>query len=465
MVSRAHPLEVEGLSSMESNSSEKESNGPGPALSVIDEDQPGTNIIGTVTSTYGTSKVLAGMHQETKLRGLCDVVFEVEGEECPAHKAALGAVSDVFTAMFTCGMRESISKEVPIKIPLGPEVNLTVFRDMLTFVYLGRVPVTHDSCRALVRLGGMYQVTGLVDAVETFLIRRLSVKNCVQEWYYAADNMLPKLQQASLESICFHLQELHSTPSISSCSRTLIEEVLKSGSGNVVAKLKALGSWIFGDEVNRKTLCDSLLRMLLPLHLSDRAKSLKAGIQLVRLSAFSEIARFILCDLLQKETRRPEYSIRVNKSDIDWGAKDLKVGERRTLIEISKEVRGVLKNKRGHQSNWTDSPDGSFRVCLYVSSNFRSESNRSLTVFLVSHILDPAKKDEGMELSFRVEILHKVGDERRMFSKQLTKKLTNKTNIHGFPAFIPLDVLKKREGLYNWERDSVRLNVLLYRAS
>ncbi len=46
---------------------------------------------------------------------LCDVTVIVDDESFRAHKAILVAISDVFRAMFTSGLRESSSTEVVLQ--------------------------------------------------------------------------------------------------------------------------------------------------------------------------------------------------------------------------------------------------------------------------------------------------------------------------------------------------------------
>ena len=61
-------------------------------------------------------KQLAGGLQHLRQQNiLCDITLTVDDESFRAHKAVLVAVSDVFRAMFTSGLKESNSEAITLQ--------------------------------------------------------------------------------------------------------------------------------------------------------------------------------------------------------------------------------------------------------------------------------------------------------------------------------------------------------------
>uniref|UniRef100_A0AAY4EF92 BTB domain-containing protein n=1 Tax=Denticeps clupeoides TaxID=299321 RepID=A0AAY4EF92_9TELE len=76
---------------------------------------------------------------------LSDCTVCVAGQEFKAHKSILAARCPVFRAMFTHDMRESRTNHVDIK-----DMELDIFKEILTFSYTGTAPNVHQMASELI---------------------------------------------------------------------------------------------------------------------------------------------------------------------------------------------------------------------------------------------------------------------------------------------------------------------------
>lgn len=420
--------------------------------------------IGMISSTYGTCKIMTGMYEKAREGKLCDAVFLVGGEECPAHKAALATASDVFESMFTNGMKESRDgDDGPIKVRLGPEVTVDVFRDVLKFVYLGSVEVTSDSVLSLLRVGDMYQVKGLVRAVESLLIKKVCVGNCVGEWRRAVDNNLAGLRRAALECIGENLEKLYSDSGFQHLLQELIMEILMSKAiKNTALKVKAFVSWVLVDQPGRREKCDSMLCLLPHDGLDTREDISSAGIELVKLCSFSERARWMVSFLFKKGARPQMDCVGITNRDSNWIVRDLKSTTHRRLMEFSEEVCGILRCKDEVSTIWISAPDRSFRARIIIHSPdlFGNDLFRSISMHVDNFEVD--YRSIVVPLTFRIGMMDNYG--RPHFSSIQSAEFRRDAPFHVIRSFISHKKLKiNRKGLYNPSKDSVKLVVLLYR--
>ena len=96
------------------------------------------------------------------------IVCETEEKEVvkiPVHKAVLGARSPVFNAMFAHNMSEAQTKEVNII-----DLNLPTVRDMLSYMYVGKIEDLNTRSLCLLEAADKYQLSELKAGCINFLI-------------------------------------------------------------------------------------------------------------------------------------------------------------------------------------------------------------------------------------------------------------------------------------------------------
>jgi speckle-type POZ protein len=105
-----------------------------------------------------------------------DIIFKVRGCEFPAHKSILSVRSEVFAAMFQHPTKENLTNQIKIE-----DIEPDVFRELLRFIYTGRVQVDKLETMAvsLFKAADKYLLDQLKMTCENHFLRHMSPENCV----------------------------------------------------------------------------------------------------------------------------------------------------------------------------------------------------------------------------------------------------------------------------------------------
>ena len=128
----------------------------------------------------------------------CDVIVEVKGKECKAHKAVLAASSPFFLTLLESNMRES--NEHLIKVELE-EATASIMEDVLKYVYTGNVSVTEENAHNLIATADYLLLPGLKSLACDFLKGILATENCVFNYYFAERYQCMNLMEECRELI------------------------------------------------------------------------------------------------------------------------------------------------------------------------------------------------------------------------------------------------------------------------
>ena len=112
----------------------------------------------------------------------CDVTVAVKGKEFKAYKVVLAAASPFFLSLLESDMRERNWQRIEIKLE---EATASVMEDVLQYIYTGNVTVTEESCHKLIATAEYLLLPGLKTLASVFLKGKLTVENCVFNYYYA----------------------------------------------------------------------------------------------------------------------------------------------------------------------------------------------------------------------------------------------------------------------------------------
>ena len=112
----------------------------------------------------------------------CDVTVAVNGKEFKAYKVVLAAASPFFLSLLESDMRERNGQRIEIKLE---EATASVMEDVLQYIYTGNVTVTEESCHKLIATAEYLLLPGLKALASVFLKGKLTVENCVFNYYYA----------------------------------------------------------------------------------------------------------------------------------------------------------------------------------------------------------------------------------------------------------------------------------------
>jgi len=128
------------------------------------------------------------------------VCQEEENEvKIPAHKCILGSRSPVFNAMFNHNMTEAQTKEVKII-----DLNLSTVKDMLRYMYIGKIEDLNTRCPNLLEAADKYQLSELKEICEDTLCSNLTVENSLECLVLADLHNAQELKTASVKFIVEH---------------------------------------------------------------------------------------------------------------------------------------------------------------------------------------------------------------------------------------------------------------------
>ncbi len=139
---------------------------------------------------------------------LTDVVLMVGTKEFRAHKAILAARSCVFAAMFEHNMKEKRLNKVVIT-----DVTDDVLREMLRFIYTGKVQNLPNMADTLLAAADKYDLERLKVMCEEALCANLTVENAAHILTLADLHNAEQLKAQTIEYINTHASEVTDTPS------------------------------------------------------------------------------------------------------------------------------------------------------------------------------------------------------------------------------------------------------------
>lgn len=131
---------------------------------------------------------LTGAHSDTT------IIVKERTFQC--HRVILCAISPYFDAMFSSGMRESVSGVVKIE---GTESS--IFEAILDYIYKGSDAVTDENAEAILKAACLLQMECLQKRCEEFICKTLTIANCFERWRLALWHCSTHLKQQAWKFI------------------------------------------------------------------------------------------------------------------------------------------------------------------------------------------------------------------------------------------------------------------------
>ena len=135
---------------------------------------------------------------------LCDITLRVKGREFKAHKTVLASSSPYFRAMFTCGLSECKQSTIDLDAISSP----TVMECILRYFYSSKFTIESDLVQDVIPAADVLQVIALKEACAEYLLRQLSVGNCLGVYAFADIHNCHKLKEEALKLIQRNFPEL-----------------------------------------------------------------------------------------------------------------------------------------------------------------------------------------------------------------------------------------------------------------
>ena len=190
----------------------------------------------------------------------CDVTVAVNGKEFKAYKVVLAAVSPFFLSLLESDMRERNEQRIEIKLE---EATVSVMEDVLQYIYTGNVTVTEESCHKLIATADYLLLPGLKTLASVFLKGKLTVENCVFNYYYADRYHCEELKRACRTEILSNFTAVMETEDFLNLDIKHILEWVSSDDITVSSEeevFKGIVKWVSYNRSDRESSFLDLLR-------------------------------------------------------------------------------------------------------------------------------------------------------------------------------------------------------------
>ncbi|XP_070770633.1 kelch-like protein 5 [Enoplosus armatus] len=205
-------------------------------------------------------------------RQLCDVILVAGDRRIPAHRLVLSSVSDYFAAMFTSDVREAKQDEVKME-----GVDPDALWVLVQYAYTGRLELREDTIESLLSASCLLQLSSVVQACCSFLMKQLHPSNCLGIRSYADAQGCNDLQRAAHAYTMEHFLEVVGGQEFLLLPVEEMERLLTSDDVNVPDEetvVTSLLTWVGHDTTARERhlpllLAHIRLPLLQPQFLAD----------------------------------------------------------------------------------------------------------------------------------------------------------------------------------------------------
>ena len=203
-------------------------------------------------------ELLDKLNELRETRILCDTMIRAGGKDFAAHKCVLSAASAYFRALFTSQMKETKSNMVELQ-----EAKSTTFRDVLQFIYTGKVSIDSSNAQDLAMIADYLIIPSLKTRASDFLQGSINASNCLALESFACQYNCEALQQAAVTYKCENFVAVTKYEDFRTCDVEKVKELICMDEINVSEEeevYQAMIAWIKHDLPSRECLLPELLK-------------------------------------------------------------------------------------------------------------------------------------------------------------------------------------------------------------
>lgn len=206
-----------------------------------------------------------------------DIKITVENRVFKCHKAVLFATSPYFDAMFSSGMRESVSGEIHFK-----EMEASTFEQVMEYIYTGKEVVTQENVIKLLKASSLLQIRTLCEKCETVLEPYIDLDNCIDIWRLSLIHSWEKVRIRAVRKILKNSVQLFKTDAFMRLDAYELIQIIKDDDLEVPDEevvLDAVFAWARrGDPNSRKQKLGQIMANVRLGHISaERLAFLKSN--------------------------------------------------------------------------------------------------------------------------------------------------------------------------------------------
>ena len=248
----------------------------------------------------------------------CDVTVAVNGKEFKAYKVVLAAASPFFLSLLENDMRERNEQRIEIKLE---EATASVMEDVLEYIYTGNVSVTEESCHNLIATADYLLLPGLKTLAVEFLKEKVTVQNCVFNYYFANKYRCTELTEICCSVINLNFSDVMKTDDFLNLDMKRVMEWVSSDDINVRAEeevLTGIVDWVSRNRGEREVCFPDLIRQV-RLRPSSQDFLLKKLVNEDLVTTNIECMNFVLRSIIESDeslSREPRNCLKVQVEGI-----------------------------------------------------------------------------------------------------------------------------------------------------
>ncbi|KAK3753419.1 hypothetical protein RRG08_056312 [Elysia crispata] len=181
-----------------------------------------------------------------------DTTIMVGDRTFHCHRVILCAISPYFDAMFSSGMKESVSGVVKIE-----GTDAAVFEAILNYIYKGADTVNEANAEAILKAACLLQMECLQKRCEEFICKTLSINNCFDRWRLALWHCSTHLKQQSWRFIMVNFVKITQQDYWPSLEKDELISVIKEDDLACPSEefvVEAVLRWVQHDQASRGSL-------------------------------------------------------------------------------------------------------------------------------------------------------------------------------------------------------------------
>ncbi len=272
------------------------------------------------------------MRDDTRLH---DVVFVVEGQRYPAHRALVAAASPVVASMLTNGMRETGKNEVPLK-----ELRGTTWAAVLDYIYTADIRVCDtDAAIDVLHCARRFQLLELEADMVALLGDTLKADNCCAILRVADTFEIADLGECANSILKRNFHAVHAKEEFAELAFEVLTSVVSSPDISVRSELDVLVgivNWLVRNEDlndEMRAVGESLPVSYCPENLDDVARMADRLLQNAGLSLETVMLRTCFESPVARELQRHVDVGNLNGQDLKVAAKISQVAKLGALYE------------------------------------------------------------------------------------------------------------------------------------
>ncbi|ASK51356.1 BTB kelch-domain protein [Eptesipox virus] len=158
----------------------------------------------------------------------CDVTLIANNEKIQAHKIILSSASDYFKAMLSNNFKESSMTEITIY-----GIDALTLKQLIKYIYTGDLQISESNVEVLLMKADYLQITSVVKLCELFLLKKLSIYNCVKMYNFTKEFNRYEIAKTILQFIIENIMDVITDPMFKTLTFNDMYNILKSDDLNI----------------------------------------------------------------------------------------------------------------------------------------------------------------------------------------------------------------------------------------